>query len=41
MKCPHCGKDTRVDLMVKAGMIRSEVSGGVVVYWAKYHDRGD
>jgi energy-coupling factor transporter ATP-binding protein EcfA2 len=36
----HSHRDL-VDLMLKAGMVRSEISGGVIVYFAKDHDKGD
>jgi hypothetical protein len=36
----HSHRDL-INLMIKAGMMRSEVAGSVVVYWAKDHDRGD
>lgn len=28
-----------IDLMVKSGMIRSELNGGVITYYAKDHDQ--
>lgn len=36
----HSHRDL-IDLMIKAGMLRSEVAGGVIVYYAKDHDRGN
>jgi hypothetical protein len=34
----HSHRDL-IDLMIKAGMARSEIAGGVIVYWAKDYNQ--